>query len=72
MNGLSVVQNAPTEQEIKWVELLAAGRSYHDIAREYDINKNTFAYKMTSLRERYGCENSASLVAFFIRNKLIE
>jgi len=72
MEGLSITINPPSEEEKKWVKMLADGKSYKEIAIANEMNKNTFAYKITSLRERFNCENSNELVAFFLRNKLIE
>jgi DNA-binding CsgD family transcriptional regulator len=72
MNELLVNQNMPSDEEKEYVRLLAEGKSYKDISRQFEINTNTFAYRMTSLRERYNCENSGALIAFFLRHKLIE
>lgn len=72
MEGLNVTINLPSDEEKNWVKMLADGKSYKEISREFGLNKNTFAYKITSLRERFNCENSNQLIAFFFRNKLIE
>lgn len=74
MEGVNTIQTAPaaTEEEVKWVAMLAEGKSYKEIAQHYGMPKNTVAYKLTSLRDRFNCENSTQLACLFLRNKLID
>lgn len=74
MEGNNTIQTAPaaSEEEIKWVAMLSEGKSYKEISVEYKMPKNTVAYKLTSLRDRFNCENSTQLACLFLRNKLID
>lgn len=52
--------------------MLADGKTTSEVAGLVGLPAGTFAYKLNLLRARLGCENMASLVAFFYKNKLIE
>lgn len=61
-----------SDQEKKWVRMLADGKTTSEVAGSVGLPAGTFAYKLNLLRARLGCDNMASLVAFFYKNKLIE
>jgi len=61
-----------TEEEKKWVKRLSKGESARKIAKGIKMNYNTFAYKLNSLRDKFDCKNTGELIAFFLRNKLID
>jgi DNA-binding CsgD family transcriptional regulator len=61
-----------TDDEKKWLSMLATGKSTDDVAKEIEMKPGTFAYKLNLLRAKLGCENMAALIAYSIRNKLIE
>lgn len=61
-----------TQEEKKWVKMLADGMTAQEISGELDINQNTFSGNINLMRIRLGCKNTTNLVALFLRNKLIE
>lgn len=71
-NTLNVEQPIPSDEEKSWVKSLSTGRSNEAAAEEFGLNKNNFAYKISKLRERYNCKNTAELISYFFRNGLID
>lgn len=61
-----------TDEEKRWVKMLAAGRSTKEVSEEIGLRPGTFAYKLNMLRAKLQCENMASLIAYFYKNDLIE
>lgn len=61
-----------SDAERKWVQALATGKAAKDVAAQFGMKEGTFAYKMNILRGRFGCENTNGLIAYFLRNKLID
>lgn len=61
-----------TEEEKQWVRLLATGERANLIADKLGLNKNTFAYHLRFLRTKFQCQNTIQLVAYFLRNKIID
>lgn len=61
-----------SDDEKRWLVLLAEGKSTEDVANEIGMRPGTFAYRLNLLRAKLGCDNMASLIAFAVRNKLIE
>ena len=61
-----------TEEEKKWVTLLATGEKANDVADKLGLNRNTFAYHLRFLRTKFQCQNTIQLVAYFLRNKIID
>lgn len=62
----------PSEEEVKWVRLLATGEKAKGVAEKLGLNKNTFAYKLQLLRAKFNCKNTTQLVSYFITNKYID
>ena len=62
----------PTEDEKKWVSLLATGEKATKVAETVGLNRNTFAYHLKFLRTKYGCKNTPQLISFFLRNGFID
>lgn len=62
----------PTEQDVKIVTLVASGMKHEDIADELETTTNTLAMALAVVRQKYNCKNSAEMVAFFLRNGLID
>lgn len=60
-----------TKEEIKWIKRLSEGVPTKEVAKEFDMAAGTFAYKLALIRERFQCENMASLIAYFAKNQLI-
>lgn len=71
-NNLPQPTVAATEEEKKWVALLATGEKANEIADKIGLNRNTFAYHLRFLRTRFQCQNTIQLVAYFLRNKIID
>lgn len=61
-----------TEEEKQWVSLLATGQKANEVADKLGLNKNTFAYHLRFLRAKFQCQNTIQLVAYFLRNKIID
>jgi len=61
-----------TEEEKQWVALLATGEKANDVADKLGLNRNTFAYHLRFLRTKFQCQNTIQLVAYFLRNKIID
>lgn len=61
----------PSQEDIKIVSLLIDGKKGSEIAEEIGENENTLAFKLTVMRSKYDCKNTNSLIAYFLRNKLI-
>lgn len=73
MKGSSIsIIISVTAEEKGWVQLLSNGKSARKIAEAIPMNYNTFAYKLNSLREKFDCKNTGELIAYFLRNKLID
>lgn len=73
MEGSSVNTTVTvTEDEKNWVKRLSKGESARQVAKGIKMNYNTFAYRLTSLRDKFQCKNTGELIAFFIRQKLID
>ena len=62
----------PTEEEVKWVRLLATGEKAKGVAEKLGLNKNTFAYRLQLLRAKFNCKNTTQLVSYFLTNKYID
>lgn len=71
-NSLPLPAVVATEEEKQWVRLLASGEKATDIADKLGLNRNTFAYHLRFLRTKFQCQNSIQLVAYFLRNKIID
>lgn len=71
-NNLPLPPVVATDEEKEWVKYLATGEKANDIADKLGINRNTFAYHLRFLRTKYQCQNTIQLVAFFLRNKIID
>jgi len=73
MEGSSInVTVVVSEEEKGWVRSLSQGKSARKIAETIPMNYNTFAYRLNSLREKLECKNTGELIAYFLRNKLID
>lgn len=62
----------PTNDEVGIVKMLSNGAKGEDIEKGFGLQKHELSLALTILRSKYGCKNSTELVAFFIRNKLID
>jgi len=61
-----------SKQEIEIVQGLADGQKANRLARQLKISEERLAVILSHLRLEYNCENSTHLVAYFLRNKLIQ
>jgi len=61
-----------TDWEKRAVSLLAEGRSVPDIAAKESSSSRAIEYQLSKLKSKCNCETAAQLVAFFLRNKLID
>ena len=72
MKTKTITASPPSKEEIKMVELLADGKSGAEISEEMGLSINKVSFDLTVLRSKYDCGNSTELVAYFLRNKLID
>jgi len=61
-----------SEEDKQLVRMIADGKAAKKIAKEKKINYNTFAFNLSILKRKCGSLNTPHLVAYFLRNKLIE
>lgn len=61
-----------SDEEKRWLTMLASGKSTETVAGEINMRPGTFAYKLNLLRAKLGCDNMAELIAYSVRNKIIE
>lgn len=63
---------AISDEDKALVKMIADGKAAKKIAKEKKINYNTFAFNLTILKRKCGSLNTPHLVAYFLRNKLID
>lgn len=61
-----------TVRELQILRLVVQGKSSKDIARLLGISLNTVSAHRTRINRSIGCHNSAELVAYAIRNGLVQ
>jgi len=61
-----------TAEEKQIVSRLAMGDQGDEIRRHIRMAPGTFANLLKDMRLKYGCRNTTHLVAFFLRNNLID
>jgi DNA-binding CsgD family transcriptional regulator len=61
-----------TEDDKRYVQLLANGYTVYKIASKLSINRRTMEMKLVRLKEKVNAKNINQLVAIFLRNKFIE
>ena len=61
-----------TEREKELVSLLTEGKTAPKTAAKAGTNESSLAAELSKIRAKYDCDNSIQLVAFFLRNKLID
>jgi len=66
------VEHSVTDFDKKVVQLLSAGKSVKEVAKELSLRDvRKLQFRVDTLRTALGCGNVAELVATFLRNKLI-
>ena len=66
----SEVSVMPMEKQI--IELLSNGTKADDIRKHIKMAAGTFANLLKDMRLKYGCKNTTHLVAYFLRNQIIQ
>jgi len=61
-----------TTQEKKIVSMLADGMQGDEVRRKINMAPGTFANVLKDMRLKYGCLNTVHLVAYFLRNQIIQ
>lgn len=69
--GTISVDVSVNDWDKKVVGLIADGLTVSEIAGEIKGKGRTIEYQLSQLKTRLQCKTSAQLVAFFLRNKLI-
>jgi DNA-binding CsgD family transcriptional regulator len=71
MESVTITQK-PTQQEKDLVLMIADGLTAGKISRVTGIGEAKLAKMLSETRLRFNCDNSASLVALFLRKKFIK
>jgi len=69
---MKVIEIAITTEEKLIVSRLSKGDQAEKIGFDLGYAKGTFATKMQQIRGKYGCYNTPHLVAYFLRNQIIQ
>lgn len=71
--GKTIDHKVPILKEDKeLVSMLADGMKGNQIAEKLRITENKLASELMILRAKFNCKNSLNLVAYFLRNKIID
>lgn len=62
----------PTQREVEMVKMIAAGTTGEEMAESIGTTVSKMNIELMALRLRYGCRNSAQLVAVFYENKFLK
>ena len=65
-------QDRLSEREIEILVAICRGLSTQEIADELFISKRTVDKHRANILEKSGCKNTASLVVYAIKNRLVE
>ena len=60
-----------TQEEKQIVKKLSNGEQAELVGKELGFSSGTFANKMKEIRRKYGCLNTTHLVAYFLREGII-
>lgn len=60
-----------TKKQSEYVSCLASGYTIEQIANEKKVSKHTVRNTITAAKKRLGCENTNSLIAEVVDEKLI-
>lgn len=60
-----------TEREKELVSLLCTGKNAVWVSMQAGVNQTKLATELAIIRAKYDCNNGTQLVAYFLRNKLI-
>lgn len=71
-NNHSLPELSITSEDRELVKMLADGKSAKAIAKSKKVNYNTFAFNLSILKSKCGSPNTNNLIAYFLRNKLID
>ena len=66
------IEIAITAEEKTIVSRLSKGEQAEIVGNDLGYVKGTFATKMKEIRAKYGCSNTTHLVAYFLRNQIIQ
>ena len=73
MKSIEVINEVKiTAQEKQIVLMLANGLQGDDVRRKINMAPGTFANVLKDMRLKYGCLNTTHLVAYFLRNQIIQ
>ena len=61
-----------TAEEKLIISRLSKGDQAEKVGFDLGYQKGTFATKMKEIRAKYGCHNTTHLVAYFLRNQIIQ
>ena len=69
---MKVIEIAITSEEKTIVSRLSKGEQAELIGKDLGYPKGTFATKMQQIRAKYSALNTTHLVAYFLRNQIIQ
>ena len=72
MKSTVTIDISVSDDEKKIVGCLAKGLSVSEVGKEVKTETRVLEYKIAKLKARLQCDTAAQLVAYFLRNKLID
>lgn len=72
MKSTVTIDISVSDWDKKVVNYLASGLSVSKIGKEFKMDDRSVEYKIAKLKTRLQCNTAAQLVAYFLRNKLID
>lgn len=66
-----ILETKITSEDIEAIEMLAGGNQIGEVSEKLGIKRRTLEARFDRLRKSLECHTTTHLVAFFIRNKLI-
>lgn len=66
------VSQQPTNEEIKMATLLAEGLNGQKLIDYMGVSQSEVSKRLSDLKLKYNCKSNAHVVAYFLRNKLID
>jgi DNA-binding NarL/FixJ family response regulator len=72
MKSTKSIQNELTDREIEILKLVCSGLTNEQIADQVNLSYDTIRWHRSNLLSKTNCSNTASLVMYAIKNKIIE
>jgi DNA-binding NarL/FixJ family response regulator len=67
-----ILETKITPEDIEAIEMLASGNQIGEVSEKLGLKRRTLESRFDRLKKNLECHTTTQLVAFFIRNKIIE